>query len=174
MPVSTPNRVADPVVLERYSVPAIIRQGGELTAPYYNTTGSTLLAGEPVLVGGRIGLAQSAILPGEIGSVVMDWIADLRLDLALSAEILQGATVWWDYDLNAVTDANGSVVAGIGAASRVAPTNGFIIGIALTQPGPVRLNGSSKQIAATVDDVFIRVASSSIAAVAIGTIPTFN
>lgn len=167
MPISTPNRIADPVRLERYDAPAVIRFAEELSAHYYNTTGTTILQGEPVLIGNRIGLAQSVILPGTIGQVVMDWIADLRVDPALAADILQNDTVWWSYDIT-------TVAAGVGGAVRAAPTNGFIIGIALVQVSPIRLNGSSKAIAAAPGDVYVRAISSSIAAVAIGTIPTFN
>ena len=170
MPVSTPNRVANPVQLERYDLPCRIRQSeGVSVNHYYNKTGTTLLAGEPVIIAGRVGLCQDLILPGQTGPVVMDWIADCRVDPALSAVILANAQVWWSYDIT-------TVVAGVGGVVRVAPTNGFIFGIALSQPGKgsdqVLSSGSS--VAASVGDVWIRVASNSLAVTAIGTVPTFN
>jgi len=167
MPVSTPKRVADPNFLESYSPLCIPRITGELSVNYYNVTGNTILQGEPVMIGGRIGLAQSVILPSIVGTVIMDWVADCRVNPALAADILQNAQVWWSYDIT-------TVVAGCGGVVNTAPTNGFIFGLALAQPGAIRLNGSSKPIAAAAGDTWIRVMSSSIAAVAIGTVPTFN
>jgi hypothetical protein len=167
MPISTPNRVADPVLLERYDPPAVIIFSGELSVAYYNSLATSILQGEPVIIGGRVGLAQSVILPGTVGTVVMDWVADLRVDAALAANILQNDTVWWSYDIT-------TVAAGVGGAVRAAPTNGFIIGLAITQTDPIRLNGSSKAIAAAPGDRWVRVISNYEPAVAIGTIPVFN
>ena len=169
MPVSTPNRVADPIQLERYDMPCKVRLAEGSINHYYNKTGTTLLAGEPVLIGGRVGLAQDIILPGQVGPVIMDWVADCRVDPALSGVILANAQVWWSYDIT-------TVVAGVGGVVKTAPTNGFIFGIALSQPGKgsEQVLSSGSSVAATAGDTWIRVASNSIAAVAIGTVPTFN
>lgn len=167
MPVSTPNRVADPVVLERYDAPAVIRSSAGLLVTYRNVTGNTILQGEPVLIGARVGLAQSVILPGKQGTVVMDWIADFRLPAAHTGNIIQGASVWWSYDVT-------SVVAGVGGAVASAPTNGILLGYAVATPEDDRVDGSSKQICAATGDTFVRVMARPDASVAIGTVPGFN
>ncbi len=170
MPVSTPNRVADPVRLESYDPPCVIKQSGELSVNYYNTLTTTILQGEPVWIGGRVGIAQSVIHPGQQGTVVMDWIVEARIGGTLAADILQNDTVWWSYDVT-------SVVAGVGGAVRAAPTNGFILGTAVIPPGAVTLNGSSKAIACpngATSPAVVRVMSTSIASPAIGTIPVFH
>lgn len=167
MPISTPNLVADPVLLERYDAPAIIRHSNEIVTSYYNSLSTTILQGEPVIIGNRVGLAVRTILPGTVGSVVMDWIADFRVDPALAASILQNDTVWWSYDVT-------TVAAGVGGAVRAAPTNGFILGIAVPPPTPIRINGSSKMIVAAVGDTYVRAMSNYEPVVAIGTIPAFN
>lgn len=170
MPVSTPNRVNQPVMLERFDPPAVVRQAGEIVVQYYNRTGSTILQGEPVFVGGRVGLAENVILPNQIGQVIMDWVADLRVNPALGAAVLVGATVWWSYDIT-------TVAAGVGGAVSTAPTNGFIIGVAIAPPyGPseIRIGGTNQLIAAAPGDAFIRVMSNYEPVTAIGTVPAFN
>lgn len=167
MPVSTPKRIADPAVLERYDSPCIIRSSAGLSCTYTNVTGTTILQGEPVFIGGRLGLAQSVILPGEQGTVVFDWIADVRLDPAHSGDILQNASVWWSYGVT-------TVAAGVGGGVASAPTNGFLMGYAVPVPGDTRVNGSAKQICATTGDTFVRVMARPDAHAAIGTVPTFN
>lgn len=169
MPVSTPNRIANPVQLERYDSPCKIRQANSLSINYYNRTGTTILPGEPVMIGGRVGLAQDLILPTQVGPVVMDWIADCRVDPALSGVILANAQVWWSYDIT-------TVVAGVGGVVKTAPTNGFIFGLALSPAvrGSEQTLSTSSSVAATAGDLWIRVTSNSIAVVAIGTVPTFN
>lgn len=167
MPVSTPNRVANPVVLERYEAPTIIRQAGELTVNWYNTTGTTVLCGEPVLYGGRVGIATDVILPGTQGTLCMDWVIEAKIGGTLAADILQNDTVWWSYDVT-------SVVAGVGGAVRAAPTNGFILGNAVIPTGTVTLNGSSKAIAAAAGSKTVRVMFTGEPSPTIGTVPTFN
>lgn len=169
MPVSTPNRVADPVQLERYDSPCKIRIAGKSINHYYNKTGTTLLPGEPVIYGGRVCLCQDIILPGQVGPVITDWTADCRVDPALSGVILANAQVWWSYDIT-------TVVAGVGGVVKIAPTNGFIFGIAVSPPGKgnEQVLSSGSAVAATAGDVWIRVTDNSIAVVAIGTVPTFN
>lgn len=167
MPVSTPNRVADPVKLERYDAPTVIKQGGELSVNYYNTTGNTILQGEPVLYGGRVGIAQSVILPGQQGTLVMDWIIEAKIGGTLAADVLQNATIWWSYDVT-------SVVAGVGGAVRAAPTNGFILGTAVIPTGAVSLDGSNKALAAPAGATVVRVMNTQEPSPAIGTVPTFN
>ncbi len=168
MPVSTPIRAAQPQMLERYSPPAIIRHSGELQTRYYNKTGNTILQGEPVLIGDRIGLALAVILPNETGEVVLDWIADFRVDPALAANILANDNVWWSYDVT-------TVVAGVGGAVRAEPTNGFLLGKAVTDGRiPARVDGSNKSICAAAGDTYVRVVNQEAAAVAIGTVPAFN
>lgn len=169
MPVSTPNRVADPIQLERYDIPCRVRMSGLSINHYFNKTGTTLLAGEPVIIGGRVGITQDYILPGQVGPVIMDWVADCRVDPALAGVILANAQVWWSYDIT-------TVVAGVGGVVKLAPTNGFIFGIALSQPGKgnEQTLSSGSSVAATAGDVWIRVTSNYEPVVAIGTVPTFN
>jgi len=167
MPISTPNRVADPVVLERFDSPGLLRQAGEIYINYYNTTGLTILAGEPVIHAGAICIAAEAILPAQQGTVYQNWLVDFIVDVALNANILANDSVWWSYDVTPITGFSGGVV-------NAAPTNGFILGRAVVPPGTTRLNGSSKPIAATVDDVRVRVISVQEPVVVIGTVPVFN
>lgn len=167
MPVSTPHRIADPVKLERYDAPTVIKQGGELSVNYYNPTGNTILQGEPVLYGGRVGIAQSVILPGTQGTLVMDWIIEARIGGTLVADVIQGATIWWSYDVT-------SVVAGVGGAVRAAPTNGFLLGTAVIPTGAVSLDGLNKALAAPAGATVVRVMNTQEPSPAIGTVPTFN
>jgi len=168
MPVSTPIRNAQPQMLESYSPPAVIRHAGELQVRYYNKTGNTLLQGEPVLIGDRIGLCAAVILPNETGEVILDWVADFRVDPALAANILANDQVWWSYDVT-------TVVAGVGGAVRTVPTNGFLLGRASTDGRiPARVDGSNKSICAAAGDMYVRVVNQEAAAVAIGTVPAFN
>lgn len=170
MPVTTPIRAVQPQLLERYDPPAVIRHSGDLQTRYYNRTGSTLLQGEPVLVGDRIGLCAAVLLPNETGILILDWIADFRCNPALAADILSNDQVWWSYDIT-------TVVAGVGGAVRSAPTNGFLLGRAVPDGRiPARVNGSNQFICAANGgaDLYVRVVNLEVAAVAIGTIPTFN
>lgn len=168
MPISTPNRAADPVMLERYDAPCVKKQGGAISVNYYNTTGSTILQGEPVLFGGRVGIAQSVILPGTQGTLIMDWLVEARIGGTLAADILQNDTVWWSYDVASVA------TSAVGGAVRAAPTNGFILGTAVIPGGTVTLNGSNKAIAAPSGSTSVRVLHSAEPSPAIGTVPTFN
>lgn len=129
MPISTPNRVADPVSLEAYEPPCVLRQEGGLFIPYYNSNATTLIAGEPVVAAGRVCIVQKTILPGKMGTLIADWIVDALLDLAHTGDINQDDLIYWDTDLDAVTPIEGgAAVSGIGAASATLPTNGFILG----------------------------------------------
>jgi len=166
MPVSTPNRVADPVILERFNSPGLIRQTGSIFLNYYNSLTTSFLPGEPIVVGGAICLAAEVILPQQQGTVYLDWLADFIVNAALAAAIMQNEEVWWSYDVSPITGFNGGVV-------NAAPTNGFILGRAIVQPGPVALV-STKAVACPVGGTRIRVVSNRILAVTIGTIPLFN
>ena len=161
MPVSTPNRVADPVSLEAFVAPCILRQdfGGHVN--WYNDTGATVIAGEPVNAFGQICIATRTILPGKMGVLATDWIVDALLDTAHSGDILQGALVYWDTDLDAVTPIEGgSAVAGIGAASASVPGNGFILGRACASHTDLpSVNGSNKLKCAVTGSVRVQVVS---------------
>ena len=162
MGIATPNRNADPVSLEAYEPPCILRQEGGLFIPFMNqSTTLTLVAGEPVVALGRVCIVQRTILPQKMGTVIADWIVDAILDPANSAEINQGDLVYWDTDLSAVKPIEGgAAVAGIGAAKATVPTNGFILGRAAgphydTPP----VNGSNELICANGDSLRVRVVS---------------
>lgn len=166
MVASTPNRAADPIWLESFDPPAIIRQCPGLNLPYRNYTGSTLVASEPVILNGKVCLCVGTILPGEEGRVITEWMADCILDTGLVGNILQNDVVWWSYDVTVITGCPGAVV-------NVAPTNGFILGRAICMPGEIRL-ASGDPLAATAGDLRIRVVSSEAEVTALGTVPTFN
>jgi len=173
MPVSTPNLVAQPVLLENYGPAGIIRSDSNII-PYYNILTTSILPGEPVLTQGRIGISKKIILPGTMGELIFDWVADFVLNPALGAVILADAVVYWNYDLNGVSGGV-TLPAGVGCVASSSPTNGFILGRAIVNKlKAVSLNGSSKVIAASPGDERIRVAAQTLAVSAIGTIPTFN
>jgi hypothetical protein len=167
MPVSTPNRVANPVFLESYDPACILRHVEGMALPYVNITGSTIFGGEPVVLNQKVCICQKTILPGKEGIVISDWVVDAILDTANAAAILQNAQVWWSYDVS-------PIVAGMGGVVGTAPTNGFIFGRAVVTPGDWTLNGSGKPIAAAVGQKRIRISSIHAVVAAIGTIPTFN
>lgn len=156
-----PNRVNDPVQLEQFVEPSIIRQAEGLFCHYYNKGPNAILMGEPVVFGGRVGLAQRVILPGKYGTLVFDFVADLLLDPANNADIDQGDTVYWDLDKDAVTYYNETAVLdGIGAASRTQPTNGFIIGTAVgNRELDLGVDGGGNKICATTGSKYVRVVS---------------
>lgn len=164
MPISTPNRAADPVSLEAYEAPCIVRQEGGLFIPFYNkTTNDTLIAGEPIVHAGRVCIVQKTILPGKMGTLLADWIVDAILDPALAADIDQNQIVYWNTTLNVVKPIEGgSAVAGIGAASDTTPgaSEGFILGRASGphfEHGPPNLDGSGNMICAETGAKRVRV-----------------
>lgn len=165
MGVATPNRIADPVHLESYTPPCKFIQEGGLFVPYYNGSSTlTLLAGEPVVFGDRVGIVQKSILPGKMGTIVLDWIVEAILDPARTGNILQGALVYWDTSKDAVVpiETGGSAVSGVGAAVSSAPTNGFILGRACSEfmkDVPSALVTSNQLICAKTGSVRIRVVS---------------
>jgi len=165
MPIATPNRVADPVQLERYNPPCRLLHG-DMEVNYFNPTGYTILQGEPVLVGGRVGIAAATILPNHQGTVYMMWTVEATLNPSLSGTIAQSALVYWDYDLV-------GVASGIGAVGKNAPTNGFKFGYAL-MPTDSSLVVSTHAIAASAGDATIRVQNSMELATSYGTVPNFN
>ena len=134
MPIATPNRIADPVSLEAYEPPCILRQEGGLFIPFKNTsTTDSYVAGEPVVVMGRVCIVQKTILPGEIGTVLADWMVDALIKSGGAGNISQGDLVYWDTDEDiALVIEAGTTSSGLGAATAgSAPTNGFILGRAV-------------------------------------------
>lgn len=163
MPIATPNRLADPVSLEAYVPPCIVRQEGGLFIPYYNkTTNNTLLAGEPIVHAGRVCIVQKTILPGEMGTLLADWIVDAIMDPAHTGDINQNDIVYWNTTKNAVTPIEGgAAVAGIGAAVASVPGagEGFMLGRA---SGPhyrtgAPVDGSGDMVCANGDSLRVRV-----------------
>jgi len=145
-----------------------IRQHAGLLVPYYNpSTTLAFIAGEPIIYNGMVCVSSKLILPSKMGEVYTNWLADFMLDPAHSGDILANATLWWSYDVDAITGNEGAVVAS-------APTNGFILGRAIAKPeDPV--DGSNKKKVAVTGSVWVRVASIQEPHTAIGTLPvTFN
>lgn len=133
MPIATPNRIADPVSLEAYEPPCILRQEGGLFIPFKNTeTTKSFVAGEPVFYFGRTCIVQKTILPGKIGTLISDFMVDALLSLSHSGNITQDSLVYWNLGLNAAeiigTD---TVSTGLGAATNQVPANGFMLGRAV-------------------------------------------
>jgi hypothetical protein len=162
MGYATPNRVADPVQLEQFTDPAIIRQMGGLFVHYFNeSTTDSILMGEPVVFNGRVWLAQKVILPQSYGTLVSDWIADFLLETGHSGDVNQGDIIYWDLDENAVTYHNSTtVLAGIGAASASQPTEGFILGHAVgNREFDLGVDGSNDLLAAKTGSKYVRVVS---------------
>ena len=133
MPILTPNRIADPVSLEGYEPPCILRQEGGLFIPFKNTTADKCyVAGEPVFYFGRTCIVQKTILPGKIGTLISDFMVDALLSLAHTGNITQDSIVYWSLALNAAkiigTETTSS---GLGAATNQIPANGFMLGRAV-------------------------------------------
>ena len=133
MPIATPNRIADPVSLEAYEPPCILRQEGGLFIPFKNTsTTESFVAGEPVFYFGRTCIVQKTILPGKIGTLISDFMVDALLDLNHAGNITQDSLVYWDLDLNAsLITGTTTVSSGLGAATNQIPSNGFMLGRAV-------------------------------------------
>jgi len=133
MSIETPNRIADPVSLEAYEPPCILRQEGGLFIPFKNTsTTKSFVAGEPVYRFGRVCIVQKTILPGKIGTLVAEFIVDALLESGGSGNVTQESLVYWDLDKDIVTVIEtGETASGLGAASNQIPTNGFILGRAV-------------------------------------------
>jgi hypothetical protein len=134
MPIATPNRIADPVTLEAYVPPCILRQEGGLFIPFKNTGSTTsYIAGEPVHAFGRICIVQRTILPGKIGTVIADWMVDVLIKSGGAGNISQGDLVYWDMDEDIVTtlEDTSTVVTDFGAATASVPSNGFVLGRAV-------------------------------------------
>lgn len=165
MGIATPNRLADPAHLESYTPPCKMIQEGGLFVPYFNSsTTLTLIAGEPVVFGDRVGIVQRSILPQKMGTIVFDWIVEALVDPARTGNILQGALVYWDTSKDAVVaiETGGSAVAGVGAAVSSAPTNGFILGRAVSEyyrDVPSSLIASNQLVCAKTGSTVIRVVS---------------
>lgn len=162
MPISTPNRLADPVSLEAYNPPCILRQESGLYIPYFQKT-NTLIAGEPVVALGHVCIAMRTILPGQMGTLLTQWIVDAILDPAHTGDINQGDLIYWNTTKNAVTPIEGgSAVAGIGAAVATQPSagQGFLLGraIAAHSEGPV-VDGSGDLLCAKTGSTRVRVVS---------------
>lgn len=133
MPIATPNLIADPVTLEAYEAPCALRQEGGLFIPFKNTgTTTSYIAGEPIVIFGRVCIVQKTIKPGKVGTVLADWIVDALLKSGGSGNVSQGDLVYWDTDLDIVTQLeSGAATTGLGAATTTLPTNGFILGRAV-------------------------------------------
>ncbi len=133
MPIATPNRIADPVSLEAYEPPCILRQEGGLFIPFKNTsTTECLVAGEPVFYFGRTCIVQKTIMPGKIGTLISDFMVDALLKLTHSGNITQDSIVYWNLDLDAsLIIGTTTVSTGLGAATNQIPTNGFMLGRAI-------------------------------------------
>lgn len=145
MPYNLTNREAFPVELEQAPIIGQYIQGGECPVDYYNTTGKSIMPGEPVIFLSRLMISKSVILPGEFGSLVAGAWMRYLVDPALAANILQDAVVYFDTDLAVAA----SYIPGY--ATGVAPTNGYKLGQAIAPIAKgieIRLNGSSIPIAA--------------------------
>jgi len=162
MGYATPNRVADPVQLEQFKDPGILRQVGGLLMPYFNeSTTDTILMGEPLVFGGRVWVAMKPILPQTYGTVVADFVGEFLLDTAHTGDINQGDVIYWDTDVNVVTYyGETTVLAGIGGASGTLPDNGFILGYALgNKQMDLGVDGSSDLLAAQTGSKTVTVVS---------------
>jgi predicted RecA/RadA family phage recombinase len=166
MPYSTPNRVAYPAILENVGKLCEVVQDGGLYLPYYNRLSTSIMAGEVVLHNGQVCIARRTILPGKDGVIITDWVADVMVDPSLAAAIKSNDVVYWDYDIDAIVE-------GIGGATNVAPTNGFIMGRAVITPGFYTVSGG-QAIACAVGQKRVRVAPVRTVTAIIGTLPQWS
>jgi hypothetical protein len=162
MGYAVPNRVNDPVQLEQFKDPGIIKTAGGIFLPWYNeSTTLARLMGEPIVFGLRVWLPQRLILPQTYGTLVSDWTADFLLDPDHTGDINQGDLIYWDTDIDAVTFyGQTTLLTGIGAASATLPTNGFILGYAIgNREIDLGIDGSNNLLAAKTGSTYVRVAS---------------
>lgn len=133
MPIATPNRIADPVSLEGYEPPCLLRQEGGLFIPFKNaSTTQSYIAGEPLFKFGRVCIVQRTITPGKIGTLISDFIVDALLSGAHSGNITEDSLVYWDWDLDiALITGTTTTSSGLGAATNQVPSNGFMLGRAV-------------------------------------------
>lgn len=71
---------------------------------YLNESGSTILSGDPVLVGATLGVALCDIADDAIGSVAICEVFEIR---KATGAVSQGALLYWDADGNPVVGASG-------------------------------------------------------------------
>lgn len=162
MPVSTPNRNADPVSLEQFTKPGIVRQVQGLAIDFYNELNAgTILPGEPFIFCNRVCISPTAILPGKWGAAYVDWIADFVVDPDLAAAIIQAQLVYWDTDIDVVKNLDTNTVVGsVGAATDTLPTNGLLLGRAVGDPRwTTTEDGNGDLIVCTTDASRVRVVS---------------
>ena len=179
MPFSTPNLVANPVLLENfttYPAAGIIRQVEGLVLPWYNRLTTTIWAGEPIIIQGAVAISKKPVLPGKVGSFYLQWVGDFLVNPALAAAIVAGDLLYWNYDLNGA-EGGVTLASGVGCVATAAPTNGFQFGRAIiTELTDVVVDGSSDAICATTSPLSarVRVANLPGSVTTYGTIPVFH
>lgn len=146
----------------------IIRHHNSEPIPYYNPLSDALLPGEPFFHLGLVCISNSLIRPKSWGEAYTSWVADMLVNPAISADIIQGQQLWWSYAI----DVPGFGTS-VGGAVITAPTNGFIIGKAVGHRD-CPINGSGKAVVATTGATRVRIAAYNQVATAIGTVPAFN
>lgn len=167
MPTTLPANYTQNNWITKVGTAGIIRQHGGLLMNYFNrSTTLAIVPGEPIIINQMVCVSSKLILPNSMGEVYTNWICDFRMNPAHTGDVLANDQLWWSYDVEALVDNVGCVVA-------AAPTNGFILGRAVAKAeDPV--NGSNqKVVASTTSRTWVRVAALQEPVAAIGTIPVF-
>lgn len=128
MPKDMPIRQNQPTIMEKGTKLGIIRQA-DSPRPFINdlASGHTLLPGDPIEKGGYLGIAHAVVYPGQVGEMWHEYIADFLMDDTYSGgDISEDDLIYWDYDLDNMEES------GLGGATTVVPTNGYLIGRATT------------------------------------------
>jgi len=98
-------------------------QRGE-SLDYVNNTNAVIEANTVIAISGRIGVAGTNINPGEKGSLHVTGI--FEFDKTGTADIAQGATVYWDG--TGITDtASGNTLAGYAAYDAAAADKAILV-----------------------------------------------
>jgi len=83
---------------------------------YTNSTGSAISSGDPVLIGVRIGIAETDIANGYSGSILVEGVVTVTKKTADS--VSQGALLYWDANNEYfTTTAGGNTQAGYATTS---------------------------------------------------------
>lgn len=171
MPYTLPIREGYPQQFETLQKVGTYVQGAVRIVDYYNTTGKTIVPGEPIVVFGHIGITVEAVPPGVFCSVYIGAEVDFLVDPALAAVIKQNDPVYFDLGLK-----NDSIYVP-GYATGVLPTNGYKLGVALGiyegPMGPKPLSGT-KLIAAKVGARRVRVLMDLAAPTTYGTVQDWD
>ncbi len=123
MTFNLPNREADPIILETAPIVGVYRYNDD-AVDFFNMFEDSILVGEPIIVYNRIGITKVVVLPGTVGTVNYNCVADFLVDPAHVQDILFGDKLYYSITL--------ADSASPGYITKTQPASGFFIGYAVT------------------------------------------